>query len=1158
MRITGLEVEGYGVWSGLRIEKFSEAINVLYGPNEAGKTTLLQFIRSMLYGFSPGRRRYLPPVHGGRPGGVLRVCSPHGRFEIGRWDDPQPDGAGGEQVTLTAPDGTRQGEHFIKVLLSNVDEPVFNNVFAVGLREIQELATLSDTEAAELLYSLSAGLDRVSLVEVLRELENSRNRILDAAGKPCQVVQLLAQRERLLAEIEEIGSINRRWGHLLAEREQLHREVTRLEEDVNRTEQLARVTDLAVALRERWSQRAALDDQLAALGPAKVMPDGAVERLDAIHARIQRHQQRLDQLARLRQSAKREFAALAVNEDLWRQTTRIGVLKEQEPWIAQLQGQVGQLQGEIGAAESELAAERERLGLKSSPDSLPALSAKTLAPLRSSAKLLHQARGRLEEAQQAATTAQETVQSLGEQIASALSRRPEMPPHCNGGALNGGTDSVNDALAAAMDRAGGLVAQLRRRVQLDERLDQLARYQIELEDRSRRLVDRQVLPVGVLVGLGAVFVVGAVLLLGGLFMLGWPLALLGLAGAAAAVAAKVMLERSNAHQLDACQKQLGVLQLQIQQAKADRDSLDSQLSVGSGPLAGRLQAAEKELAALEELTPLDTRRSAARQEAEAAGRRAAEAKADLHAARRRWRDALSAAGLPPDLGPKQVARLRQRGDRIADMQRRLGQRREDLQRRRQELDSLSGRIAQLAADARVSLGSTDPVEQLRQLAAAAAQQEAGAARRDALRSQARRIRGSRARHEEAVSRLKHRRRELFLEVGAKDEQEFRQRALECARAEVLRGQREAIAREIEAALASQCSEDAIRRQLEASQAASLETRRDELRSRLATLQQQLHGLLDKQGRLSEQLATLAADKQLPAKQLDLAVVEKRLEEAIAHWQVLAATCRILDDIRTIYEQQRQPETLQEASAYLDRLTQGHYRRVWTPLGEHVLRVDDSEGHSLPVEVLSRGTREQLFLSLRLALAASYSRRGAPLPLVLDDVLVNFDAQRAKAAAAVLREFAAAGHQLLIFTCHEHILKLFSSLKVPVSRLPSNTEAGQVVLEDRHGEQPPKRQRQPQPSRRKTAAVRDVGDAEAEAVEADEKPSKAKKRSASSGTFDADFFDSEDAAEDEEEEIEDDGGEEDDESESGEDESLWEEDDEDDEIEDVDDDNSAAA
>ena len=49
--------------------------------------------------------------------------------------------------------------------------------------------------------------------------------------------------------------------------------------------------DLAIALRERWAQRAALDEQLSALGPLKVMPDGAVERLDAVNARLQEHQQ---------------------------------------------------------------------------------------------------------------------------------------------------------------------------------------------------------------------------------------------------------------------------------------------------------------------------------------------------------------------------------------------------------------------------------------------------------------------------------------------------------------------------------------------------------------------------------------------------------------------------------------------------------------------------------------------------------------------------------------------------------------------------------------------------------------------------------------------------------------------------------------------------
>ena len=59
-----------------------------------------------------------------------------------------------------------------------------------------------------------------------------------------------------------------------------------------------------------------------------------------------------------------------------------------------------------------------------------------------------------------------------------------------------------------------------------------------------------------------------------------------------------------------------------------------------------------------------------------------------------------------------------------------------------------------------------------------------------------------------------------------------------------------------------------------------------------------------------------------------------------------------------------------------------------------------------------------------------------MPLVLDDVLVNFDAERSARAAGVLREFAAAGHQLLVLTCHDHIARLFKQLGVRVRRLPS--------------------------------------------------------------------------------------------------------------------------
>jgi hypothetical protein len=55
--------------------------------------------------------------------------------------------------------------------------------------------------------------------------------------------------------------------------------------------------------------------------------------------------------------------------------------------------------------------------------------------------------------------------------------------------------------------------------------------------------------------------------------------------------------------------------------------------------------------------------------------------------------------------------------------------------------------------------------------------------------------------------------------------------------------------------------------------------------------------------------------------------------------------------------------------------------------------------------------------------------------------VNFDTIRATSAAKVLRDFAALGHQVVMFTCHEHIMRMFDSIGVQVRVLPTQGQAG---------------------------------------------------------------------------------------------------------------------
>ncbi len=1057
MRITALKVDGFGVWTGLELDGLSAGLNVFYGPNEAGKTTLLQFVRSMLYGFSPLRRRYLPPLYGGTSGGALRMSAPGGRYELRR-SIPSRDLNAAEQMALVTADGARQGEHLLKVLLSNIDETIFNNVFAVGLRELQELGTLSDTEASKLLYSLSIGLDRVSLMEVTRELGNSRRRLLDPDGGPCKILELLGQREQLTREIQELGTLTRRYGRLAAENDQIHTELEQLEVESTRLQRETRVVEAALAVRDRWHKRRSLDEELTVMGPVE-LTDDIVERFEAVAGQISQRQAQKAALGRELDRLRAALRGLKVNEVLWRMAPRVEALKDQSEWLGTLQSRIGEVELEIAELESQLNAEQQRLGLADAGNDLfSSLTSRALASLRPPAIALRHARSRLEKAQGDVATGRESSESFRRQIDAALEARGE------------------SSLAKAIERTGSLVTQLRRRVQLDERLEQMDRYHGELEDQSRDFLDRQLLPMWVLVALGGVFIVGVVAAMAGLFMpesivgsAGWALLPLGLFGTVSSIAAKFLLERANARRLDGCQKQLSMLQHQIKQARDERDALDRQLPRGGGPIISRLHAAEQELAELEELVPLDAQLKASEQEGQSADARLRQAEKELAAAERQWQESLTTAGLPRKLTPKQVRQVAVRYEELGDVRRRLEVRYEECQQRTRELDGLTGRIAHLAAEVGLRVADKPPADQLRVLYEELRQQESRLKDRDDQRKQYHRLRRKAAHCEDDLRRLRARRRSLLRSCGVADEPELRRQAAALADVRRLRQDRDALNREIEAAVAGHCTAAEIADLLDGPAPAHLESRRDELSERCRAIERQQHERLERRGRLAEQMLALADDRTPAVKQLELALVEKRLEEASAEWRKLALTSKLLHSIRKTYERDRQPEALEEASGYLKRMTRGRYTRVWTPLDEDVLFVDDEKGRTLSVELLSQGVREQLFVSLRLALAGLYARRGATLPLILDDVLVNFDTERARAAACVLRDFAAAGHQVLVFTCHEHIARLFKDLDVDVVDLPGNSTPAIRALPSETSDLPRRKKRLKRPVTRPVVA-----------------------------------------------------------------------------------------
>lgn len=147
-------------------------------------------------------------------------------------------------------------------------------------------------------------------------------------------------------------------------------------------------------------------------------------------------------------------------------------------------------------------------------------------------------------------------------------------------------------------------------------------------------------------------------------------------------------------------------------------------------------------------------------------------------------------------------------------------------------------------------------------------------------------------------------------------------------------------------------------------------------------------------------------------------LEAELASVIEQWRVLGLARVLVERTLKRYEAQRQPAVLRRASEQFAAVTAGRYVRIDASGedGDRSLGLWSSAGGRLDAGQLSRGTAEQLYLCIRLAAAEQLGRHAAALPLVLDDVLVDLDPDRAAALAACLAD-AATRQQVLVLTCH---------------------------------------------------------------------------------------------------------------------------------------------
>ncbi|SDF38424.1 AAA family ATPase [Desulfovibrio legallii] len=196
---------------------------------------------------------------------------------------------------------------------------------------------------------------------------------------------------------------------------------------------------------------------------------------------------------------------------------------------------------------------------------------------------------------------------------------------------------------------------------------------------------------------------------------------------------------------------------------------------------------------------------------------------------------------------------------------------------------------------------------------------------------------------------------------------------------------------------------------------------------LPTLQEREDALAAKANQLAGRVEALSCADELARLRQQEASVKESMERLAARWSRAALARSLLASAKRTFEEERQPEVIRLASQIFSRVTDRRWRGISASLEDASLRILPAEGEAVGPEALSRGAREQAYLALRLAYIKNHAAHAAPLPVIMDEVLVNFDPRRAERMARAFVDLTGgtpeAAHQLLYFTCQPHTVDL---------------------------------------------------------------------------------------------------------------------------------------
>ncbi|MBY6271252.1 MAG: hypothetical protein CW346_03460 [Bacillaceae bacterium] len=968
MRLKEIRIYGYGKFEDYALTNI-RPFQVIYGENEAGKSTILSFIQSVLFGFPPVRQtnecRYEPKT-GAKYGGALVLEVP-GKGEV-RIERIRGKSQG--DVTVLFEDGTRGGEEALAELLSGIDKPLFQSVYFFNIHHLENMHKISGDDLGRFLFSTGAvGSDRI--LEAEKFLEREAEKWFKPSGKKPLINERIIDLQGTEEKLKEAKGFVQSYQTLCRRREETGEKIRRLRDEMMKIEEerlkKKEWNSFVPLLRERKE----LKENLREIGEVPFPEDG-LSRLERLEVRLKAAEGQAERLRERMDRVRSELEGTEPDPFFLEHEAQIVYVYESLPVYRQLAERERELKFQLDGLDREEEGLLEGLHL---PKDFPVSRWQIDLALKKRVETYTQRRHFLQ------------------------MKKREL-------------EQKREDLADKRDEKRLLIDRLKQRQLPADRKRELERWAGEetpflereyrwTEEQLNRLKNKK---------RTRIFQLAAVLSL-------------------SALAALLFAGKNPWYSAFAILPALILLLLALPEGKRDlserrrwekrKAELEARLGGFRGNEERILQAKE----ALEREKELEQQIQREEIRLEQLENQLLETEESLLQWKREmeenWQEGkaiMKALYLPEHLAGhlteafrtvERLKEIRAQKDRFADE---LGEVRGRLEQMEAELKTLAEKGSPLfyrdyvgtAVSLRQALNRElekrrEYAEKRRKLAELAEQLEDLAKEKEAAEKE---------------------RTALFREAGTEGKEDFIRRG---KLAETRKKWEERL-KDIESRLEPLKAAEDLERIHDIpyySEAffAGLEEKRDGLKRELEQLEKERAaldhqiGVIENGGTFHERLAEFHQKKYL-------------LREDVKKWAVYRVAADLLQAAMKRFKEENLPEVLRAASRNFSILTGGKYTQIF-PDGDQlaVLRAD---GIPFFPHELSQATKEQLFIAIRFAV--SDWNRSRRIPLFIDDSFVHFDENRLNHLMGLLREMEKR-HQILFFTCHKHLLSFFEKEKI---------------------------------------------------------------------------------------------------------------------------------